>query len=61
LFGKSLFFGLAISATCCSFGMGVGRSVTEIPQAATKAVMSSLILVFLIDGVMTYLTSLLFS
>jgi phospholipid/cholesterol/gamma-HCH transport system permease protein len=61
LFGKSLIFGLAISATCCSFGMGVGRSVTEIPQAATKAVMSSLILVFLIDGVMTYLTSLLFS
>lgn len=61
LFGKSLLFGLAISATCCSFGMSVGRSLTEIPQAATKAVMNSLILVFLIDGVMTYLASALFS
>ncbi|MBL0226717.1 MAG: ABC transporter permease [Geobacteraceae bacterium] len=61
LFGKSLIFGLVISATCCCFGMNVGRSVTEIPQAATKAVMNSLILVFVIDGVITSLTSLLFS
>jgi phospholipid/cholesterol/gamma-HCH transport system permease protein len=61
LFSKSLMFGLTISATCCWFGLSVGRSVTEIPQAATKAVMNSLTLVFVIDGVMTYLSSLMFS
>ena len=61
LFGKSLLFGLAISATCCSFGMSVGRSITEVPQAATKAVMNSLVLVFIIDGIMTYTASLLFA
>lgn len=60
LFSKSILFGLCISATCCSYGLGVGRSVTEIPQAATKAVMTSLITVFILDGVLTYLSALLF-
>jgi phospholipid/cholesterol/gamma-HCH transport system permease protein len=61
LFGKSLVFGLSVSATCCWYGLSVGRSATEIPQAASKAVMTSLIAVFLLDGLITFLASLSFS
>jgi phospholipid/cholesterol/gamma-HCH transport system permease protein len=60
LFSKSILFGLCISATCCSYGLSVGRSVTEIPQAATKAVMTSLTVVFILDGLLTYLSVLIF-
>jgi phospholipid/cholesterol/gamma-HCH transport system permease protein len=59
LAGKSTLFGLSISATCCCFGLGVGRSVTEIPQGATKAVMTSLTVVFLLDGVLSYLSAIM--
>ena len=61
LFSKSLFFGLFISATCCCYGLAVGRSATEIPQAATKAVMTSLFALFFLDGLITYLASISFS
>jgi phospholipid/cholesterol/gamma-HCH transport system permease protein len=61
LCAKSLAFGLFVSATCCCYGLNVGRSATEIPQAATKAVMSSLFAVFFLDGLITYLASLSFS
>lgn len=57
VFTKSILFGLFISATCCSYGLRVSSSVTEIPQSATKAVISSLFAVFLLDGVITYLAS----
>jgi phospholipid/cholesterol/gamma-HCH transport system permease protein len=60
LFSKSTVFGLCISATCCSYGLSVGRSVTEIPQAATKAVMTSLMLVFILDGLLSYLSTITF-
>ena len=50
---KSFFFGLFISAACCLEGLGVGVSATQIPQAATRAVMHSLFLVFLLDGLVT--------
>jgi phospholipid/cholesterol/gamma-HCH transport system permease protein len=61
LFSKSLIFGLFVSATCCCYGLSVGRSATEIPQAATKAVMTSLIAVFFLDGLITCLASISFS
>lgn len=61
LFSKSLVFGLFVSATCCCYGLSVGRSATEIPQAATKAVMTSLFAVFFLDGLITYLASISFS
>ncbi|MBC8018705.1 MAG: ABC transporter permease [Verrucomicrobia bacterium] len=60
LFSKSVLFGLCISATCCSYGLSVGRSVTEIPQAATKAVMTSMIIVFILDGLLSYLSAITF-
>lgn len=50
---KAALFGLFIAAICCRQGLNVGRSVTQIPQAATKAVMQSLFLLFLIDGVVS--------
>lgn len=50
---KSLFFGLIIGAVCCYHGLKVGRSITEIPQETTKAVISSLFLVFVVDGLVT--------
>jgi len=56
LFTKSLCFGLFISSTCCCYGLSVGRSATEIPQAATRAVMTSLFTVFLLDGLITYIS-----
>jgi phospholipid/cholesterol/gamma-HCH transport system permease protein len=61
LFSKSVFFGLFVSSICCWYGLGVGRSTTEIPQAATRAVMSSLFAVFVLDGLITYLVSRTFS
>ena len=50
---KGMLFGLFIAAICCRQGLKVGRSVTYIPQAATKAVMQSLFLLFIIDGVVS--------
>jgi phospholipid/cholesterol/gamma-HCH transport system permease protein len=61
LFSKSVFFGLFVSSICCWYGLGVGKSTTEIPQAATRAVMSSLFAVFVLDGLITYLVSRTFS
>lgn len=55
---KSILFGLAISSICCRYGLSVGTSSTEIPQAATKAVMASLMSVFVLDGLITYLSSI---
>lgn len=51
---KSLFFGLFLTAVCCKYGLEVGRSSTQIPQAATKAVMQSLFMVFILDGVIAF-------
>lgn len=51
---KSLGFGLAISAISCFHGLDVGKSATAIPIAAVRAVVQSLIAVFLIDGALAY-------
>ncbi len=51
---KSLFFGLFLSAACCRHGLNVGKSTTQIPQEASKGVMQSLFLVFILDGIITY-------
>ena len=52
---KSALFGLVIAATCCRTGLIVGRSVTQIPQAATRGVMQSLFLVLVLDGLLSLL------
>ena len=53
---KSLFFGLAISAVACFHGLAVEKRITEVPQAAIKAVMRSLLAVFVIDAVFAYIS-----
>lgn len=57
-FIKSLCFGLFLSAACCRHGLSVGKSATQIPQAATKGVMQSLFLVFMLDGIITLVSIL---
>ena len=52
---KSLCFGLAISCISCFHGLNVGRSAIAGPVATVRAVVQSLIAVFLIDGVFAYL------
>lgn len=56
---KSVSFGLFLSAACCRQGLMVERSATQIPQAATKGVMQSLFLIFILDGLITMATLLL--
>jgi len=53
--GKSLLFGLFISAACCQRGFFVGRSATMIPRAASAGVIHSLFLVFFLDGLVALL------
>jgi phospholipid/cholesterol/gamma-HCH transport system permease protein len=53
---KSFVFGIFVSGACCRQGISVGESLTQIPQAATKGVMRSLLLVFLHDVIITAAT-----
>ncbi len=53
---KCLAFGIIIAASCCRQGLSVEGGVTQIPIAATKGVMRSLLLVFLFDAVVTAAT-----
>lgn len=50
---KSVAFGLIIGAVCSYHGLMVQRSITEIPQEVTGAVIASLGLVFLTDAAFT--------
>lgn len=50
---KSVIFGLIIGAAATVHGLRVGKSITQIPQETTKAVITSLFLVFVVDGIIT--------
>lgn len=50
---KSIIFGLIIGAVATFHGLRVGKSITQIPQETTKAVITSLFLVFIVDGIIT--------
>lgn len=52
---KSLFFGLLIALVSCSQGFKVKKSITQIPQAITRATIQSLFLVFVFDGIITFI------
>ena len=47
---KGVAFGGAIPLLCASYGLRVQRSATEIPQAVTKGVVASLLMVFLVGA-----------
>ena len=46
---KSAFFGVIIATVSCRAGLNVGDSITQIPQAGTKAVIQAMIIVFIVD------------
>ncbi len=52
-FLKALVFGGSIPLLCASYGLRVKRSTTEIPPAVTKAAVASLLMVFLIGGLLS--------
>lgn len=48
--GKSLVFGLLIAVAGCLRGMGTGRSSSAVGDAATSAVVTSIVLIVVADG-----------
>ena len=52
---KSICFGVLVSVVPCYYGLTVKRAMTEIPVAASRAVMRSLLAVFACDGLITVL------
>jgi phospholipid/cholesterol/gamma-HCH transport system permease protein len=52
---KSVFFGIIVSVASCYYGLAIKRALTEIPKAASRAVIRSLLAVFACDGVITML------
>ncbi len=52
---KSLFFGILVSVVSCFYGLKVKLAMTEIPVAASQAVIRSLLAVFACDGILTVL------
>jgi phospholipid/cholesterol/gamma-HCH transport system permease protein len=54
-FLKSICFGMLVSVVSCYYGLSVKRAMTEIPVAASRAVMQSLLAVFACDGLLTVL------
>ena len=52
---KSICFGILVSVVSCYYGLTVSRAMTEIPVAASRAVMRSLLAVFACDGLITAL------
>jgi phospholipid/cholesterol/gamma-HCH transport system permease protein len=52
---KSICFGMLVSVVSCHYGLHVKSAMTEIPVAASQAVMRSLLAVFACDGILTVL------
>ncbi|MDH5512419.1 MAG: ABC transporter permease [Gammaproteobacteria bacterium] len=53
-FFKALVFGLVISITSSYYGLRATGTVTAIPRAATRAVMRNMLVVFLLNGIISY-------
>jgi phospholipid/cholesterol/gamma-HCH transport system permease protein len=54
-FLKSTLFGLWIAVTCTYHGLSVRTSPTEVPQAATRGVVSAMLFCFAINALLTIL------
>jgi len=54
-FLKSLFFGLLIALTCTYYGLTVRYSLIEVPQAATRGVVSAMLFCFATNALLTIL------
>jgi phospholipid/cholesterol/gamma-HCH transport system permease protein len=53
---KNLLFGMIIAGTACFHGLRVSTSPTELPQQTQRAIVTSLVLVFLVDGLLAIIT-----
>jgi phospholipid/cholesterol/gamma-HCH transport system permease protein len=49
---KNLLFGYIIATTACYHGLSVEKSATEVPQQTQRAIVNSLIIIFIVDGLM---------
>ncbi len=54
---KNLLFGLIIGTTACYHALRVENSVTEIPQQSQRAIVNSLSMIFILDGLIAMLTT----
>jgi len=51
---KNLLYGYVIAAIACYGGLLVRTSPTEVPQQTTRAIVNSLITIFILDGLMAF-------
>ncbi|MBU1910610.1 MAG: ABC transporter permease [Verrucomicrobia bacterium] len=58
LFIKTIIPGMTTGAICCIEGLSVHTAVTEVPQAATRALVRSTIALFLISAIVSAVTYL---
>ncbi len=54
-FLKGIIFGLIIGSVCTYHGLMVRESITQVPQQTTKAVIGSLGIVFVFNGIITFM------
>ena len=52
---KNLLFGLFIGSIACYHGLKVKTSATEVPQQTQRAIVNSLIMLFILDGIIAVL------
>jgi phospholipid/cholesterol/gamma-HCH transport system permease protein len=52
---KNILFGIIIGTTSCYHGLRVAVSVTEIPQETQRSIVNSLIIIFILDGIIALL------
>lgn len=52
---KNLLFGLFIGAIACYHGLKVEASPTEVPQQTQRAIVNSILMLFIIDGIIAVL------
>lgn len=53
---KGCMFGMTIATISCYHGIHATSAATDVPKAAIKAVMQSLVFVFMLDAMVAYLT-----
>lgn len=56
LLAKTFIPGLVTGAICCTEGLGVSTAVTEVPQAASRALVRSVAALFVISALVSLLT-----
>jgi phospholipid/cholesterol/gamma-HCH transport system permease protein len=53
---KSVLFGIVIAAVGCMRGMQTGTGAAAVGISATRAVVSSIVMIVLVDGIFAYIS-----